>query len=154
MTTEHEISQIKVGDRVKSENGHFGRVVALETDEINQPHERATVRWDRGSKSYRPLEGLTKIVATHEVPMTKFRDTDAAASFIATADSRETSREVMEAIAFFARDEAEAIALWEGDGIDVVASLSDIWEHATGNGRIDADDLMWGGRSLAVVMSE
>ncbi|MBI1246152.1 MAG: hypothetical protein GC202_14215 [Alphaproteobacteria bacterium] len=71
MTNELETSQIEIGDRVQSENGHFGRVVALETDEINQPHERATVRWDRGSTSYRPLDGLTKIVATHEVSMTK-----------------------------------------------------------------------------------
>jgi hypothetical protein len=36
--------------------------------------------------------------------MTNFRDTDEAATFIATAASRETSIEVMRAIAFFARD--------------------------------------------------
>ena len=86
--------------------------------------------------------------------MTKFNETDAAAAFIATANSRETSKEVMEAIAFFARDEAEAVALWEGSGIGVVANLSDVWERATDNGRDDDEELMWGGRSLACVMAE
>lgn len=86
--------------------------------------------------------------------MTKFYETDAARSFIATADSRETSPQVMLAIAFFARDEAEAVALWDGNGLGVIANLSDIWEHATGNGVIADDDLMWGGRSLAEIMAE
>lgn len=86
--------------------------------------------------------------------MTKFRDTEAAAAFISTADSRETSKEVMEAIAFFARNEAEAVALWEGDGLGVVANLSDVWENATNNGARDDSELMWGGRSLATVVAE
>lgn len=86
--------------------------------------------------------------------MTKFIDTDAAQDFIATADSRETSREVMEAIAFVARDDAEAVALWEGDALGVAANVGDILEHATGNGRIDDSDLMWGGRTLADVVGE
>jgi hypothetical protein len=80
--------------------------------------------------------------------MTKFRETDAAADFIASAASRETSPEVMQAIAFFARDAAEAEALWQGDGIGRIAHASDIWEHATGNGRLRGDDLFWGGRTL------
>jgi hypothetical protein len=42
-------------------------------------------------------------------------DLNAAAAFIATADSRETSPEVMAAIAFLARDTAEAEAIWNGD---------------------------------------
>lgn len=86
--------------------------------------------------------------------MTKFRDTDAAEAFIATADSRETSPQIMEAIVFFARSEAEAVALWAGDGINTIASLSDVWENATGNGKISDDDLMWGGRTLSVIMAE
>ena len=86
--------------------------------------------------------------------MTKFRDTDAAEAFVATAASRETSPEVMQAIVFFARDEAEAVALWDGDGLGTVANLSDIWESATGNGRVDDESLMWGGRTLAEIMAE
>ncbi len=86
--------------------------------------------------------------------MTAFRDTDAAAAFVASADSRETSRKVMEAIAFFARNEAEAEAVWQGDGLGQVCHLSDVWEHATGNGRDDDNDLFWGGRTLAKVMAE
>jgi len=86
--------------------------------------------------------------------MTNFYDTDAADAFIATADSRETSREIMIAIAFFARNEREAVSLWEGDGIGVFAHLTDIWEHATGNGRISDKEIFWGGRSLANVVAE
>lgn len=86
--------------------------------------------------------------------MTKFRDTDAAAAFVASAGSRETSPEVMTAIAFFARDEVEAEALWQGDGLGKVCHLSDVWEHATGNGQHDDSDLYWGGRTLAAVMAE
>jgi hypothetical protein len=85
--------------------------------------------------------------------MPKFNETAAAANFIATADSRNTSKQVMQAIAFFARNEAEAIALWEGDGIGTIANLSDIWEHATGNGQIDDTELMWGDRTLAKIMA-
>lgn len=83
-----------------------------------------------------------------------FIDTDEGQAFIATAGSRETSAEIMKAIAFFARDEAEAVALWEGDAIGTTANLIDIWENATGNGRIDDADLMWGDRSLAQIMAD
>ncbi len=86
--------------------------------------------------------------------MTRFNETDATENFIATAQSRETSPELMEAIAFFARNEAEAVDLWGGDGIDVVASLVDLWEHVTNNGREDDTHIMWGGRSLAEIMEE
>ena len=84
--------------------------------------------------------------------MTLFRDTDAAAAFIATASSRETSPEVMKAFAFLARTEAEAEALWEGDGFGTVCNLSDVVEIATGNGRIDAANLVWGGDTLAKIV--
>lgn len=85
--------------------------------------------------------------------MTNFRNTDAADDFVATADSRETSKEVMEAIVYFAKSEAEAVALWEGDAIGDAADLTDIWEKATGNGRLSDDDLFWGGRTLAEIMA-
>ena len=76
--------------------------------------------------------------------MTKFNETDDGLAFIATANSRETSTEIMKAIAFFARDKAEAEAIWEGDAIGKACTMLDIWENATGNGRLDADDLCWG----------
>ena len=74
--------------------------------------------------------------------MTKFRKNTAAAEFIATAASRETSTEVMEAIVFFARDEKEAEDFWNGDFAGRVDYLS-IWEHATNNGQLDVN-LCWG----------
>jgi hypothetical protein len=85
--------------------------------------------------------------------MPKFNETAAAAGFIATADSCNNSKEVMQAIAFFARNEAEAVELWEGGGIGVVASISDIWEHATNNGKIDDTELMRGDRALSEIMA-
>lgn len=76
--------------------------------------------------------------------MEKFIDTDAGAKFIASGASRETSREIMEAIAFFARDPKEAESLWQGDGIGIIASPADIWEHVTRNGLRDAREFTWG----------
>jgi len=76
--------------------------------------------------------------------MTKYNETDEGLAFIATADSRETSPEIMEAIAFFARNTAEAEALWRGDGLGKIANPSDIWEHATNNGLRPASDYAWG----------
>ncbi len=75
--------------------------------------------------------------------MTKFNETAQGLKFIESADSRETSRDVMEAIAFFARNENEAIAIWEGDAIDAACTLRDIWGHATSNGVNDVN-LCWG----------
>jgi len=77
--------------------------------------------------------------------MTQYTDTDAGQAFIATADSRETSHEVMTAIAFLARNEAEAEAVWTGD-MGGICHPSDLWEAATRNGLIDAETLYWGGR--------
>jgi len=67
---------------------------------------------------------------------------------------RKTSKEIMSAIVFFSRNEDEAMALWRGDGLGRVADLIGIWEHATGNGRIDDRDLTWDGRTLADIMAE
>jgi hypothetical protein len=77
--------------------------------------------------------------------MTKWTETDEALAFIATGDSRETSPEIMRAIAYFAHNLAQAEAVWadgpEFHGINV----SDIWEVATGNGRDgDGSELCWG----------
>lgn len=73
-----------------------------------------------------------------------FQDTTAAAEFIATADSRETSPEIMQAIVFFARSTGEAEALWNGDGFGDVCNPSDLWERVTGNGARAADEFCWG----------
>lgn len=73
-----------------------------------------------------------------------FRDTPEAAAFVASAGSRETSPEIMQAIAFFARSLAEAEALWNGDGFGTVCSPADLWEHVTSNGLRDADQYVWG----------
>jgi hypothetical protein len=85
--------------------------------------------------------------------MTHFADTDAGAKFIASGASRETSSEIMEAIAFFARDENEAEDFWNG-GFDGRVDFLSIWEKATGSGNLDAAHLAWGDQSLAQVMAE
>ena len=77
--------------------------------------------------------------------------TEYSDAFIATAESRATSLEVMEAISFFARNETEADILWRGDGFETIATFPDIWEHATGNGRIDDTQLFWGDYNLAQI---
>lgn len=73
-----------------------------------------------------------------------FRDTDDGATFLATADSRETSIEIMQAIAFFAQNAAEAESLWNGDSFGVVCHPIDIWEHVTKNGLRDPMEFCWG----------
>ncbi len=74
--------------------------------------------------------------------MADFRDTDAGAAFIASADSRNTSPEIVEAIAFFARDLAEAEAFWEGDY--AICPPSGLWERVTKNGLHATTDFCWG----------
>tara|TARA_R110000822_G_scaffold132056_1_gene269190 strand:- start:5772 stop:6035 length:264 start_codon:yes stop_codon:yes gene_type:complete len=80
--------------------------------------------------------------------MTQFIDTDAGQAFIATADNRETSPEVMRAIASSARNAAEAEAIWNGDLEDKVWDMSGMWESATNNGLIDDETLYWRGLRL------
>ena len=75
--------------------------------------------------------------------MTDWTQTDEASTFILTGDSRETSPETMEAIAFFAHNLQEAEDLWNGDFRGRADFLA-IWEHATNNGACDVD-LSWGG---------
>lgn len=78
----------------------------------------------------------------------KFADTAEGEAFIATAASRETSPEIMRAIAFFAQNLAEAEAVWSGDGLGAVCHASDIWEHVTGNGQLDATEFCWGAAGI------
>jgi len=74
----------------------------------------------------------------------KWDESDEAQAFIESANSRETSIEIMKALAFFARNASEAESLWNGDGFGKIAYLSDIVEHVTKNGLIDAADFCWG----------
>lgn len=76
--------------------------------------------------------------------MTKFAETDDGLAFIASGDSRETSKAIMEAIAFFARDIDEAELIWQDGSIPDKVNLIDIWEHVTSNGRKDPSDYVWG----------
>ena len=87
--------------------------------------------------------------------MTLFRDTNAAAEFIATADSRNTSPEVMRAIAHYAHDRAQAVATWDGNGYSWDgSSVGHIARHATDNGRLHGADLHWGDRTLDQIMAD
>jgi hypothetical protein len=81
--------------------------------------------------------------------MPHFNETAAGQDFIASAASRETSPEIMEAIAYFARNTNEAEALWNGDGFGSVCHPSDLWERVTKNGMINADEFCWGATTFA-----
>lgn len=75
---------------------------------------------------------------------------DNAAAFIATADSRETSVEIMRAIAHISRDMEEAVRIWEfADDRELVAII----EIATRNGIDAPEDFHWGaaGNSWAII---
>jgi len=64
-------------------------------------------------------------------------------SFIETANSRETSPEIMEAIlAVAGGDEKRAKMIWEDGGSE--EELIAIWERVTNNGLHDATDFFWG----------
>ncbi len=83
---------------------------------------------------------------TQSTPMSAWRETQEAANFIATADDRQTSPELMEAFAFFARNLREAEALWGNlDGaLGTICQPIDIWERVTRGGIYDAADFRWG----------
>lgn len=76
--------------------------------------------------------------------MAQFSETQAGQDFIASGPSRETDTKIMEALAFFAHDAAEAEELWNGGGFGRICHLSDLWERVTGNGLRDADEFRWG----------
>lgn len=75
--------------------------------------------------------------------MPRFAETDNGLAFIASAAARETSPEIMRAIAFFARNLEEAEAIWRGDMLGACDLLA-IWEHVTNNGLTDAEFYVWG----------
>lgn len=63
-------------------------------------------------------------------------------NFIETADSRETSTEIMEAILYVAGgNETEAVRVWEAP---TEAEMIAIWERATKNGLVDDTEFCWG----------
>lgn len=74
----------------------------------------------------------------------RFAETAAGHAFVCSAESRETSVEIMEAIAGFARTTEEAEALWNGDGFGTVCTVTDLWERVTQNGRFDPSEFCWG----------
>lgn len=69
-------------------------------------------------------------------------------NFIATAASRETSTEIMEAIASIAQTEEEAVRIWSNP---TETELHHITEYVTKNGLHDPADFCWGanGKSWA-----
>ncbi len=83
--------------------------------------------------------------------MTAWTETDEAAAFIATADSRQTDKHIMEAISFHAANLAEAEAIWAGDfpSAGIVGNVREnwlltIWDTATNNGSLDGYEMFWG----------
>lgn len=62
-------------------------------------------------------------------------------AFIATAASRETSDEIMSAIAQLAVNDDDAARIWEEP---TEAEALAIWEIVTGNGLRDSADYCWG----------
>lgn len=63
------------------------------------------------------------------------------ADFLSTAASRETSRELMEAILAVAGDESRAVRVWDEP---TEAEALAIWERVTKNGLVDSDEFVWG----------
>lgn len=75
--------------------------------------------------------------------MPRFAESAEGTEFVASGASRETSAEIMRAIAFFARDRKEAESIWAGDMLGACDLLA-IWEYATGNGLNSAESYVWG----------
>lgn len=67
--------------------------------------------------------------------------------FIASGDSRNTSKEVMEAIARLAVNMAEAELIW-ANGYSENVSEQDVIDEATDDGRLDPSGLFWGDNTL------
>jgi hypothetical protein len=62
-------------------------------------------------------------------------------NFIESANSRETSAELMEAILYVAGSEGAAVRVWEEP---TEAEALAIWERVTKNGLLDSTDFCWG----------
>ena len=74
----------------------------------------------------------------------RFYQSDEGLAFIASADSRETSLGIMQAITRLAENRQEAEAIWRGEFYPFCAP-SDIWEAVTYNGLYESADYCWGG---------
>lgn len=62
--------------------------------------------------------------------------------FLSSADSRETSAELMQAILYVAgRDETEAVRIWEAPS---ESEMLAVWERVTKNGLLQANEFCWG----------
>ena len=61
--------------------------------------------------------------------------------FITTADSRETSAEIMEAILVVAGSDAASVRVWEEPTYEEALA---VWERVTNNGLIPSADYCWG----------
>lgn len=61
--------------------------------------------------------------------------------FANSADSRETSQEIIDAIVRLSQNEKEAIRIWESPTYE--ESLA-IWERVTDNGLRDSNEYCWG----------
>jgi hypothetical protein len=64
-----------------------------------------------------------------------------ATRFIDTADSRETSPEIMEAIAGLSRSDENAVGIWEAPSPEEALA---IWERVTRNGLVSSTEFCWG----------
>ena len=62
-------------------------------------------------------------------------------NFTGSADSRETSIEIMDAIEWLADDELGALEIWEAPTEEQIMS---VWERVTKNGLIE-NEFFWGG---------
>ena len=62
-------------------------------------------------------------------------------NFIATANSRETSPEIMEAIRSVAGSDTAAVLVWEAPSEEEALA---VWERVTNNGLIPSADYCWG----------
>jgi hypothetical protein len=67
-------------------------------------------------------------------------------NFIETADSRETSRKIMEAIRAVAGSETAAVRVWEAPSYEEALA---VWERVTNNGNTDSTDFCWGAAGSA-----
>lgn len=67
-------------------------------------------------------------------------------NFIDTADSRNTSREIMEAIRAIAGGDTAAILMWNEPTHEQTLA---VWERVTNNGQRDSTDYCWGASGSA-----
>lgn len=82
--------------------------------------------------------------------MSNFYNSEASATFINSAASRETDEQIMKAIAFHSESLNEAVNTWEeGLGNWSESAIIAFMETATNNHALDPVDLQWGEQTLA-----